>query len=361
MTIAPPEKQLGWCARHAARVLGALDSSTAAGVLCATLYVTTSDVARSCNSSSSSTTTTSSSSSTALRECWWGRKAEVTRQWLRCNGGRVPLQHAAAAASDSAEEGWNSEAEDGDDVAASDAPQRRVPLLLIAVDQLPRGCDCELELLCASHTALALMPCSYYSAQSATVPLLTPQQQRYVPPDWIQLPAHWLAAQITTIHSSKDRTAISSGAGNSSNSSVEWLYSVSTEASAMQRTSCQGFCVLSLQQVSPTAAAASAVAVSSAAAEALSAALLEAVQTAVTSAGLTWRHVANLRVYHTPLTDGAALKESLLLALRSLTRERPALSVVPVVQLQPGALLALQFCALDLPKMRTELWVRRDA
>jgi diphthine-ammonia ligase len=370
MAAAPAAEQLGWCARHAARVLGALDSSTAEGVLCATLYVTCADVARGCSSSSS---TTSTSSAAAVQERWWGRKAEVTRQWLRCNGGRVPLPHSAAAAgSDSAEEGWNSEADDSDDVAAAgDSPQRTVPLLLIAVDQLPRGCDCELELLCASHTALALMPCSYYTAQSAAQPLAAAQQQqqRYVPPDWIQLPAHWLAAQTTAIAS----TASNTNSGSSSSGSTQWLYSVSTEASTMQRTSCQGFCVLSLQQASltaPTAAAAAAavavssaaaVAVSSAAAEALATALLEAVQTAVTSAGLMWRHVANLRVYHTALTDSAALRENLLLALRSCTKERPALSIVPVVQLQPGALLALQFCALDLPKMRTELWVRREA
>ncbi|KAG5176959.1 hypothetical protein JKP88DRAFT_202739 [Tribonema minus] len=280
MAVAPGglDGELGWCVRHAARVLRALGASASRSVLCATLYVTASAAAAgataaataraqaavaggvagcelaeaaaapACNGSSSSSSGAAAaaasggnSSGSALdggAAQWWGQTRTRTLRLLRRNGG-VSDTDACDRDSDSAEEGWDSQAEEEETPAAAQAA-RRVPLTIVALDALPRGCACELEL-----------------------------------------------------------------------------------------------------------------------AEALALALLQAARGAFDAALLEWRHVASLRVYHLSTIDGVLLRECVLLALGGLTRERPAITLIPVAGLEPGAVAVLHMTALDLPKLRTELWVQR--
>lgn len=105
---------------------------------------------------------------------------------------------------------------------------------------------------------------------------------------------------------------------------------------------------------------------------------------AVSTARLGWGNVANLRVYYCSrqgadhsFTDGTAPKEgggdvstdgddakevqlekAMLLALSTLTRERPAMTFVPVCSLAEEALVCVHATAWDLDRLRTELWVR---
>lgn len=55
------------------------------------------------------------------------------------------------------------------------------------------------------------------------------------------------------------------------------------------------------------------------------------------------------------------LKRATFLALASCTRERPALTFVPVSGLGPGTMLGVHATAWSLDRLRTELWVRGAA
>eukprot|EP00903_Cladosiphon_okamuranus_P015964 g14746.t1 len=99
---------------------------------------------------------------------------------------------------------------------------------------------------------------------------------------------------------------------------------------------------------------------------------------AVSAARLRWRDVACLRVYYfcrtttsagndaalePAWTDGGGVDEELLkratfLAIAGATRERPAVSFVPVSELQDGAVISVHATAWSLDRLRTELWVR---
>ena len=103
---------------------------------------------------------------------------------------------------------------------------------------------------------------------------------------------------------------------------------------------------------------------------------------AVSAARLGWRDVANLRVYYCccPVTtsthssggseqkllhrggvDEESVKTATFLALAGATRERPAVSFVPVSELQDGAVISVHATAWSLDRLRTELWVRGAA
>lgn len=104
---------------------------------------------------------------------------------------------------------------------------------------------------------------------------------------------------------------------------------------------------------------------------------------AVSAARLRWCDVANLRVYFscgpaaggagggaTPPSEAAvegrgldegSVKRAMFLALAGATRERPAVTFVPVSGLQDGAVLSVHATAWSLDRLRTELWVRGAA
>lgn len=102
----------------------------------------------------------------------------------------------------------------------------------------------------------------------------------------------------------------------------------------------------------------------------------------ISAARLMWRDVANLRVYYCcPFTTGTggdathaeeaardgggvdeeSVQRAVLLALAGATRERPAVTFVPVSGLQHGAVVAIHATAWSLDRLRTELWVRGAA
>ena len=102
---------------------------------------------------------------------------------------------------------------------------------------------------------------------------------------------------------------------------------------------------------------------------------------AVSAARLRWSDVASLRVYYCcPATSSAGsdaapeqealegggvdeelLKRAVFLALAGATRERPAVTFVPVCGLQDGAVVGVHMTAWSLDRLRTELWVRGAA
>ncbi|CAN0377795.1 unnamed protein product [Ectocarpus sp. 12 AP-2014] len=111
--------------------------------------------------------------------------------------------------------------------------------------------------------------------------------------------------------------------------------------------------------------------------------VLAGVSDAVSAARLRWHDVANLRVYyntrrHGPSAVAAAgsggggggsgggsdgieegfLKRATFLALAGATRERPAVTFVPVSGLGGGAAVSVHATAWSLDRLRTELWVR---
>ncbi|CAN0390478.1 unnamed protein product [Ectocarpus sp. 13 AM-2016] len=103
--------------------------------------------------------------------------------------------------------------------------------------------------------------------------------------------------------------------------------------------------------------------------------VLAGVSDAVSAARLRWHDVANLRVYynarrHGPSGVAAAgsgggdgieegfLKRATFLALAGATRERPAVTFVPVSGLAGGAAVSVHATAWSLDRLRTELWVR---
>lgn len=130
--------------------------------------------------------------------------------------------------------------------------------------------------------------------------------------------------------------------------------------------------------------------------------VLAGVSGAVSASRLRWGDVANLRIYycccdrggppaatstttgngngpygtgggrrpaHDPmLLDGAgggideeSVKRAAFLALARVTRERPAVTFVPVSGLEAGGVVSVHATAWDLDRLRTELWVRGSA
>ncbi|CBN78880.1 conserved unknown protein [Ectocarpus siliculosus] len=110
--------------------------------------------------------------------------------------------------------------------------------------------------------------------------------------------------------------------------------------------------------------------------------VLAGVSDAVSAARLRWHDVANLRVYYNARRHGPSgvaatgtgggggysggsdgieegfLKRATFLALAGATRERPAVSFVPVNGLGGGAAVSVHATAWSLDRLRTELWVR---
>lgn len=123
--------------------------------------------------------------------------------------------------------------------------------------------------------------------------------------------------------------------------------------------------------------------------------VFDALAGAIATARLKWRDVASLRVYfhrHHPshpkddaistgAPDGDArkmtglgrgngegseqqeelLRRAVFLALAGTTRERPAVTFVPVAGMAKGARVSIHATALSLDRLRTELWVRDAA
>lgn len=116
--------------------------------------------------------------------------------------------------------------------------------------------------------------------------------------------------------------------------------------------------------------------------------VLSGVSGAVSAARLRWCDVSSLRVYYrccpfpTAIAttgedraigkgalrekvaggmDEELLKRATYLAMAAATRERPAVTFVPVKELEAGAVVSVHATAWSLSRLRTELWVRGAA
>ncbi|CAN0160397.1 unnamed protein product [Ectocarpus fasciculatus] len=321
---------------------------------------------------------------------------------------------------DSAEDGWTSDPEElAKEAARKMVLARRVPILPVVVPSLPRNATVELEVLCMSRAALSVLPCRHYppscrletlsaSPSTATRGLEHPVPRRFIPtPSPPPISAAAVSASpeapsasgggshdsgVGGVEVRAAATCGESGVGGAkrvaarvmtTGSTVDRILTVAVSSlSIVCGDSCSASAAARETSIAPNAAANANITppLSGSQLEQAMGLVLAGLSDAVSASRLRWHDVANLRVYyntrrHRPSGvaatgsggggggGGGGIEEELLkratfLALAGATRERPAVTFVPVSGLGDGAAVSVHATAWSLDRLRTELWVR---
>ncbi|CAM9826741.1 unnamed protein product [Chrysoparadoxa australica] len=294
-------EELPWCLRNAAQVASVLNGSLggAAGLI---VYV----------------------SKEAM-----GHQVLADPQWWEWLDDQITLQLQAQDAEEDQEGDWESSENSPSDVQSS-------PVLVVPVKALPKGSCVEVEGLFLSGPTLELLHKEAYSACTTC----NRQQPSYDVPDWVRLP---------------DGMPVP-GDGPTTEYKLQW------NGSLIKRVLLYLLCHVEASSLDSIAGpepgngdARQAPELEMALTE-----LINGVSEGLRTAGLKWKHVAGIKLFHAAETDASILKDMFLLAIGGATSARPSFAAIPVPCLRPGSVLQAQVSAYDLHSLVSEMWVRKE-